>query len=71
MPEFDEDDIDPETMASIERAMQDLNDGFGYEMLNDGDGFTFKCLKCARVADINERPFPHRYDCPMRDRIKD
>jgi hypothetical protein len=72
--EFDIDDWEPtpEEIASIERAMQDMNDGFGYEWLTDEPGLmVFKCLKCGRTAELHERPFPHKYDCPMRDRIKD
>jgi hypothetical protein len=71
--EFDPSDWEPtpEEIASIERAIQDMNDGFGYEMLTDQEGFTFKCLKCGRVAELRQRPFPHKYDCPMRERIKD
>jgi hypothetical protein len=75
----DEESFDPDTwepteeeIRSIERAMQDMNDGFGYEWLTEADGdMGFKCLKCGRTADIHQRPFPHKYDCPMRDRIKD
>lgn len=56
-------------LAEIERAMQDLRDGFGYEWLSDeegGMGMMFKCMKCGRKADMTERPFPHKLDCPMR-----
>jgi hypothetical protein len=59
----------PEEIAQIEQGMQDLNDGFGYEMLNDDEGkltWTFKCLKCGRIAELHERPFPHKLECPMR-----
>ncbi len=62
----------PEEIRSIQTAMQDMNDGFGYEWLTEADGdMVFKCLKCGRTADIHQRPFPHKYDCPMKDRIKD
>lgn len=66
-------ELSPEEIASIERAMQDMNDGFGYELLQgeDKSDWTFKCLKCGRTAELHERPFPHKYDCPMRHRIKD
>jgi hypothetical protein len=54
-------------IAEIERAMQDMRDGFGYEWLHDEEGeMVFKCMKCGRTADLHERPFPHKLDCPMR-----
>jgi len=72
--DFDPDTWEPteEEIRSIENAMQDMNDGFGYEWLTEEPGLmVFKCLKCGRTAELHERPFPHKYDCPMRDRIKD
>lgn len=64
-------DPSPEEIAEIERSIQDMNDGFGYEWLNDAEGvMVFKCLKCGRTADMHERPFPHKYDCPMRDKVQ-
>lgn len=54
-------------IRQIENAMQDMNDGFGYEWLTDEEGdMVFKCLKCGRKAELHERPFPHKLDCPMR-----
>lgn len=76
--DFEDDDLDwgedgegwnpsEEEIAAIERAMQDMRDGFGYEWLTDEEGdMVFKCLKCGRKADLHERPFPHKFDCPMR-----
>lgn len=65
--EFDEDELSPEEIAEIRRDMQDANMGFVYEMVDGEDGsFAFKCGKCKRVASIHERPFPHRFDCPMK-----
>jgi len=62
----------PKEIAEIERAMQDMNDGFGYEWLTEEPGdMVFKCLKCGRTADIHQRPFPHKYDCKMKARVKD
>lgn len=70
--EFDAWEPSPEEIASIERAIQDMNDGFGYEMLQDDNpAWTFKCLKCGRTAELRERPFPHKFDCPMKWKIKD
>jgi hypothetical protein len=56
--------------------MQDSNDGLTYEMVRDKDGhltWDLKCGKCGRVGNFHERPFPHKYDCPMRryDETKD
>jgi hypothetical protein len=67
--DWDGDDWEPtdEEIREIERAMQDMRDGFGYEWLSDEDGdMVFKCMKCGRKADLHERPFPHKLDCPMR-----
>jgi hypothetical protein len=64
----------PEEIREIEAAMQDMDEGFGYEMLRDENDeltWTFKCLKCGRTAELHERPFPHRYDCEMRRRYGD
>lgn len=68
----DDFELDEETIKSIKQAMQDMNDGFGYEWLTDEPGdMVFKCLKCGRTADIHQRPFPHKYNCPMKDHVKD
>ena len=57
----------PGLEAELKQSIQDCNDGFTYEMLPDeGEGWRFKCNKCDRVADIHERPFPHKLNCPMR-----
>jgi hypothetical protein len=64
---FDEDELSPEEIAEIKRGMQDAMMGFAYEMIDGEDGsFAFKCGKCSRVASIHERPFPHKFDCPMK-----
>lgn len=69
---FDDWELSEQEIKEIERAMQDMNDGFGYRLLTETEGeMVFKCLKCGREAAIHERPFPHKYDCPMKDRIKD
>lgn len=63
-----DDEFSPDQIAKIKRAMQDCNDGFTYEMLKtDDNSFAFKCNKCGRSAGIQERPFPHRFDCPMKN----
>jgi predicted metal-binding protein len=68
--DFDEDDFDEEfteeDLAEIKRAEQDINMGFTYtHMFVDGKS-CLKCDKCGRTAKFGERPFPHRFDCPMR-----
>jgi hypothetical protein len=41
--------------------------GLTYTMLKTDDGsFVFKCNKCGRSAEVHERPFPHKLNCPMR-----
>ena len=72
--EFSPDDIEfsPEEIAKIKRSIQEANMGFTYEMLKTDDNrFVFKCNKCGRSADIGEKPFPHRFDCPMKHLGKD
>lgn len=63
-------DIDPE---ELKRSIQDCNDGFTYEMLfgDDHKPWDTRCNKCKREGNMMERPFPHKLNCPMRDRIKD
>lgn len=74
---FDEEDFEeptPEDIAEIKRGIQDIRMGYGYEMLKTDGRYYFKCLKCGRTADMDLRrneTFPHKFDCPMRDRIKD
>lgn len=57
--------------ADLKRSLQDANDGYTYTMGRDEDGLFMQCNKCGRKAPIMERPFPHKYACPMRDRIID
>jgi len=67
--DFDGDDIEfsPEEIAKIKRGIQEANMGFTYEMLKTDDGeYVFKCNKCGRQAEVREKPFPHRFDCPMK-----
>lgn len=65
---FDFDDFDE---AELKRRMQDANDGFTFTMtMLDGE-HAFKCNKCGRTAPLHERPFPHKLNCPMKDRVKD
>lgn len=67
--EFGDDfELTPEEIADIKRGIQEANMGFTYEMLKTEDGsFAFKCNKCGRSAEIHERPFPHKLNCPMRN----
>ncbi len=57
--------------AALKRSIQDANDGFTYTGGRDEDGLFMKCNKCGRKAPVFERPFPHKYECPMKDQIKD
>jgi hypothetical protein len=60
-------ELSPEDIASIKRGIQEANDGLTYTMLKTEDGsFAFKCNKCGRSAELHERPFPHKLNCPMR-----
>ena len=71
----DEFDLSPETIAELERSIQDCNDGFTYTMLNDENGlekdkdgnltWRVQCNKCNRIGNMMEKPFPHRFDCEM------
>jgi len=62
-----DDEFTPEEIAKIKRSIQEANMGFTYEMLKTDDGkYVFKCNKCGRQAEVRERPFPHRFDCPMK-----
>ena len=54
----DEEDL----KRQIKEAQQSVNDGFFYTFI-DGE---LKCNKCGRFGILRERPFPHRYDCPMK-----
>ena len=65
----DDDELSPEDLADIKREEQDANMGFGYETVFDEvDGVKLRCMKCKRMAGLGERPFPHKFDCPMRAR---
>jgi hypothetical protein len=66
--DWDEDfELSPEEIASIKRGIQEANEGLTYEMLKTEDGeFMFKCNKCGRSAELHEKPFPHKLNCPMR-----
>ena len=71
--DFDDFEFSPEDIAEIKRAKQDAAMGFTYEMLfgPDRKPFDVRCNKCKREGNMLEKPFPHRFDCPMRDRVKD
>jgi hypothetical protein len=56
-------EITPEIEAELERAIQDMNDGFSYLMLEDNE---IQCNKCKRVGKLLEHPFPHKLNCPMK-----
>jgi hypothetical protein len=65
--DFPEDEFTPDELAKIRRGIQEANMGFTYEMLKTDDGcYVFKCNKCNRSAGIGEKPFPHRFNCPMK-----
>jgi len=69
---FDEFELSDEDIASIKRSIQDANDGFTYEMLfDDNESLACKCNKCGRIGNMLEKPFPHRFDCLMKLRVKD
>ena len=52
-------------LADLRRAEQDMRDGFAYAMV---EGFRLRCGKCGREGEVGDRPFPHRYGCPMGGR---
>ena len=62
----DFDEFTPEEIAEIKRAEQDANMGFTFEHVYIAGKSCLKCNKCKRTAEIYERPFPHRFDCPMK-----
>lgn len=71
--EFDDDDDDfeltPELEAQFHRSMQDINDGLFYTMLVDEEFKAtreMQCNKCKRIGGWLERPFPHKFECPLR-----
>jgi hypothetical protein len=65
-----------EEIAKIKQGMQEANMGLTYTMLNDEDGlekdengdltWRVECNKCGRIGSMMEKPFPHKFDCPMR-----
>lgn len=67
--DFDE-EFTPEQIADIKRSIQDANEGFTYEMI-PGEHWEFKCNKCGRQANFHEKPFPHKFNCPMKRRYPD
>lgn len=70
-----DDDFDyefsPDDIAKIKRSIQEANMGFTFEMLHTEEGYFFKCNKCGRQGAFHEKPFPHRFDCPMKNLGKD
>jgi hypothetical protein len=66
--ELDDEDFSPEDVAKIKRSIQDANMGLTYLSYKDEETgeYMFKCNKCKRSATMEERPFPHKLDCPMR-----
>jgi hypothetical protein len=70
--EFWDDELSPEDIADLKRSLQDANMGFTFTTVTmENGGWGFKCNKCKRIAEIRERPFPHKFDCPMRTTVKD
>jgi hypothetical protein len=64
--DLDFDEFTEEEIAEIRRAEQDANMGFTYEHTYVDGKSCLKCNKCGRTAEIYDRPFPHRFDCPMK-----
>jgi predicted metal-binding protein len=62
--DFD-DEFTEEDLAEIRRAEQDANMGFTFEHVYMDGKSCLKCNKCGRTAGFDERPFPHKYACPM------
>ena len=68
-PEYIDDwGLSPKDIATIKRAVQDANDGLTYTLIT-GSSLRFRCNPCGREADIDERPFPHKLNCPMKKSI--
>jgi hypothetical protein len=61
-----DDEFTDEEIAEIKRAEQDANMGFTYTHTYIDGKSALKCNKCGRTAELGDRPFPHRFDCPMR-----
>jgi hypothetical protein len=60
---------DPNLEAELKARMDECDAGYFYTMLEDEEGhltFNFECNKCKKVAHLRERPFPHKWNCPMR-----
>jgi hypothetical protein len=71
MDEFEDLDFDLtlQQMAELECSIQDCNDGFYFTNVEDEEGHLtreLECNKCKRIGKMLERPFPHRFDCPMK-----
>jgi predicted metal-binding protein len=65
--DFDlDDEFTEEEIAEIRRAEQDANMGFTYTHTYVDGKSCLKCNKCGRTAEFGDRPFPHRFDCPMK-----
>jgi hypothetical protein len=58
-------ELSPEDIASLKRSMQDANDGLTYTLI-PGSEMKFRCNPCGREANIDEIPFPHKLNCPMK-----
>jgi hypothetical protein len=55
-------ELTPELEAELTAAMEEMDAGFFYTVL---DGRQLRCSKCNRTGFIGE-PFPHKYACPMK-----
>jgi len=73
---FQNDEFEPsdwemseEDIAKIKRSIQEANMGLTYTMLFDereGHEWDMQCNPCGRIGSMMEKPFPHKFDCPMR-----
>ena len=59
-------ELTPEDIAELKRRQQDANMGFTYGYVEIDGKFGFRCNKCGRVAGGYEKPFPHKFNCPMK-----
>ena len=66
--DLDDEDFEftEEEIAEIRRAEQDANMGFTFTHTYVDGKSVLKCDKCGRTAEFGERPFPHKYNCPMK-----
>jgi hypothetical protein len=72
--EFSDSDYEPspEEIAELKRARQEAAMGLTYTMITEDDRLgNLQCNQCRRVGRFLERPFPHKFACPMREKVKD